>query len=286
MSVMTFSRISGVVLFGLAACLPGSRIGAFEATDGAAVEKTPLQTFATPRAALQAGLEGFRSGNAASAIEALKYAAAGGELLAQWKLAKIYANGDGVPRDDIKAYDYFSQIVTNYDEDDPNRRDRAVVSSALVSLGNYTLNGIANSKVRADPQRALQMFQFAATTFGDANAQYNLARMHLDGAGVDKDGREAIRWLFLAADKGHLQAHCAALGGDRAVVDNAPLAVSIRMRQQHSLELCGQVEALHLGDWGVGENVARILCRDRCDLNGKPIESMRLVKYLHELRKV
>jgi nitrogen fixation protein FixH len=34
----------------------------------------------------------------------------------------------------------------------------------------------------------------------------------------------------------------AALGGDRAVVDNAPLAVSIRMRQQHSLELCRQVK--------------------------------------------
>ena len=131
MPMLTFSRISGVVLFGLAACLPGSGIGAFEGADGAAVEKAkaPLQTFATPRAALQAGLEGFRSGNATSAIEALKYAAAGGELLAQWKLAKIYANGDGVPRDDLKAYDYFSQIVTNYDEDDPNRRDRAVVSS-------------------------------------------------------------------------------------------------------------------------------------------------------------
>jgi TPR repeat protein len=194
MPMLTFSRISGVVLFGLAACLPGSRIGAFEATDGAAVDKAPLQKFATPRSALQAGLEGFRSGNATSAIEAVKYAAAGGESLAQWKLAKIYANGDGVPRDDIKAYDYFSQIVTNYDEDDPNRRDRAVVSSALVSLGIYNLNGIANSKVRPDPQRALQMFQFAATT------------MLLDGAGVDKDGREAIRWLFLAADKGHLQA--------------------------------------------------------------------------------
>jgi uncharacterized protein len=204
--MLTFSRLSGVLLFGLAACLPGSRIRAFEATDGVVVEKAPLKTFATPRAALQAGLEGFRSGNPTTAIEALKYAAAGGESLAQWKLAKIYANGDGVPRDDIKAYDYFSQIVANYDEDDPNRRDRAVVSSALVSLGNYNLNGIANSKVRPDPQRALQMFQFAATTFGDANAQYDLARMHLDGAGVDKDGREAIRWLFLAADKGHLQA--------------------------------------------------------------------------------
>src|SRR4029077_6960634 len=102
--------VTGVVLFGLAACLAGSRIGAFEATDGATVEKAPLRTFPTPRAVLQAGLERFRSGDTASAIEALKYAASGGEALAQWKLAKIYASGDGVPRDDIKAYDYFSQI--------------------------------------------------------------------------------------------------------------------------------------------------------------------------------
>jgi hypothetical protein len=172
----------------------------------AAVERAPLQTFATPRAALQAGLEGFRSGDAATGIEALKYAAAGGELLAQWTLAKIYANGDGVPRDDIKAYDYFSQIVSNYNEDDPNRRDLAIVSSAFDAIGAYNLNGIANSKVRPDPQRALQMFQFAATNFGNADAQYNLARMHLDGVGVDKDSREAVRWLFLAAGKGHLQA--------------------------------------------------------------------------------
>ncbi|TPV97472.1 MAG: Secretory immunoglobulin A-binding protein EsiB [Beijerinckiaceae bacterium] len=204
--MLTPSRLTGVVLFSLAVCLPGTRIDAFEAADGAAAEKTPLQAFATPRAALQAGLESVRSGDTASAIEALKYAARGGEALAQWKLAKIYASGDGAPHDDLKAYDYFSQIVANYDEDNPDRRDGAIVSSAFVALGIYNLNGIANSQVRPDPHRALQMFQFAATTFGDANAQYNLARMHLEGAGVDKDSREAIRWLFLAADKGHLQA--------------------------------------------------------------------------------
>jgi uncharacterized protein len=205
MSVMTANRVTWVVLFSLVACLPRSRIGAFEGTDSARVEKAPLQTVATPRAGLQAGLEGFFSGTT-SAIEALKYAATGGEPLAQWKLAKIYANGDGVPRDDIKAYDYFSQIVTNYDEDDPNRRNLAIVSSAFVAIGTYNLNGIANTKMRPDPQRALQMFQFAATNFGDANAQYNLARMHFEGTGVKKDSREGIRWLFLAADKGHLQA--------------------------------------------------------------------------------
>jgi TPR repeat protein len=206
MSMLTSSRVTGVVLFSLTACLPGSRMDAFEGTDGATVEQAPLRTFTTPRAALQAGLEGFRSGDTASAIEELKYAASGGEPPAQWKLAKIYTNGDGVPRDDLKAYDYFSEIATNYDEDNPEQRDLAIVSSAFVALGIYDLNGIANSKVRPDPQRALRMFQFAATTFGDANAQYNLAQMHLEGAGVGKDGREAIRWLFLAADKGHLQA--------------------------------------------------------------------------------
>jgi uncharacterized protein len=58
----------------------------------------------------------------------------------------------------------------------------------------------------ANPEHALQLFQFAATNFGDANAQYNLARMHLDGVGASKDGIEALRWLSLAAGKGHVQA--------------------------------------------------------------------------------
>ncbi len=206
MFMLTSSRIVGIALFGLAVTLPGSRIGAFERADGAGVDKSPLQSFQSPKSALKAGLEGFRSGDSDSALEALKYAAAGGETLARWKLAKMYANGDGVPRDDLKAYEYFSQIVASYDEDDPSRRDVSIVSSAIVAVGVYNLNGIASSKVKPDPSRALEMFRFAATNFGDANAQYNLARMHLDGAGVEKDGREAARWLFLAADKGHLQA--------------------------------------------------------------------------------
>ncbi|WP_245276316.1 tetratricopeptide repeat protein [Methylocapsa aurea] len=203
---MQKSRIAVLALFGLAASFWGTHIFALEGADSSAAEKAPLQRFQTPRAALRAGLEDFRSGDSGAAIEALKYAATGGELAAQWKLAKIYATGDGVPRDDVKAYDYFSQIVASYDEDSPNRRDVSIVSSALVAVGIYSLNGIADTNVRPDPARAMQMFRFAATNFGDANAQYNLARMHLDGAGVGKDSREGLRWLKLAAEKGHLQA--------------------------------------------------------------------------------
>lgn len=204
--MLTSSRIAALAFLGISASLWGTHIRALEGADGAAAEKAPTKLYQTPRAALRAGLENFRSGNSGSAIEALKYAAAGGEALAQWKLAKIYAGGDGVPRDDAKAYDYFSQIVANYDEDNPNRRDLPIVANAFVAVGIYSLNGIADAKVRPDPARARQMFQYAATNFGDANAQYHLALMLLDAAGGDKDSLQALRWLNSAAKKGHVQA--------------------------------------------------------------------------------
>ena len=168
-------------------------------------EHLPLTMFKNPKAALRAGLEGVRSGHARSAVAALQYAAEGGESLAQWKLGKMYAAGDGVPQDDVKAFEYFSQIIDGYDEDDADPREAPVVSSAFVALGVYNLTGIANTRISPDPQRALEMFHFAAVNFGDANAQYNLARMYLDGNGIDKDRRQAARWLYLAADKGHVE---------------------------------------------------------------------------------
>ncbi len=188
--------------------MPAAHIHALEGAGSAAAgEKTGVsQAFKTSRAALLAGLEDFRSGASDSAVAALKYAAAGGEPLAQWKLATIYATGDGVPHDDLKAYDYFQQIISGYDEDDPDWRDRSVVSNAFVAVGTYSLNGIADGKVPPDPARARLMFNYAATTFGDATAQYNLARLYLDGVGGAKDSRQGLRWLYLAADKGNVQA--------------------------------------------------------------------------------
>jgi len=203
----TFNASALVLSLGLIVLVPAQHTYAFDGSDAVASDKAPFRSFKNPQAALQAGLEGFRTGDHHSALEALKYAAAGGESLARWKLGKMYADGDGVPHDDIKAYDYFSQIVDTYDEDNPNRRESSVVASAFVAVGIYNLNGIPNTKVLPNPERALEMFQYAATNLGDANAQYNLARMYLDGDEVvPKDGRQAARWFYLAADKGHLEA--------------------------------------------------------------------------------
>src|SRR5262249_33478757 len=54
------------------------------------------------------------------------------------------------------------------------------------------------------PRRAHELFQYAATIFGDPNAQYNLAHMYTVGAGgLAKDNIAAVRWLAVAAQKRH-----------------------------------------------------------------------------------
>ena len=201
----------GQIFSVLAVCglvLPTAALPA-RAFDGASTSssegRAPLPIFKNPKAALRAGLEGVRTGHARTAVAALEYAAEGGESRAQWKLGQMYAAGDGVPRDDAKAFDYFSQIVDNFDEDEIDPREVPFVSSAFVALGAYNLNGIANTRIRPNPERALEIFHFASVNFGDATAQYDMARMYLDGTGVTKDPRQAARWLYLAADKGHIE---------------------------------------------------------------------------------
>jgi uncharacterized protein len=200
------AAIGRIILACVLATLGGTPAFAFDGPDKTVPADQALEIFKNPHQALKAALESYRAGDPASSVEALKYAAAGGEQLAQWKLGKMYADGDGVPRDDYKAYQYFQQIVENYDEDTANWREKSVVASAYVAVGVFQLNGIAGSRLRPDPEQAMRMFLYAATNFSDSNAQYNLARLYMDGAaGVGRDSRQAARWFNLAAEKGHVE---------------------------------------------------------------------------------
>jgi TPR repeat protein len=178
---------------------------ALDGADRPASIKPAMPLYNNSLHALNEAIEGLRAGDAASSVDALKYAAAGGQSLAQWKLGRMYAAGEGVPHDDAKAYDYFLQIVNNYDEDTASRREIGIVASAYVAVGVYSLNGLPQIQLKPDVQRAQELFHFAASTFGDPNAQYNLARIYLDGAGVQRDPRQAAGWLYLAAEKNHTE---------------------------------------------------------------------------------
>jgi hypothetical protein len=54
--------------------------------------------------AFRSGANFLKSGEPAKAVDSLEYAAAKGHAVAQWKLGRMYAVGDGVARDDAKAY--------------------------------------------------------------------------------------------------------------------------------------------------------------------------------------
>jgi TPR repeat protein len=47
------------------------------------------------------------------------------------------------------------------------------------------------------------MYHYAASYYGDADAQYHLGRMYLAGTGVPRDVVQAGRWFSSAAKKGH-----------------------------------------------------------------------------------
>jgi len=198
--LLTLCALSGVAL--VSALSPAR---ALDGTDTPASIKPALPLYKNSLHALNQAIEGLRAGDAASSIDALKYAAAGGQSLAQWKLGRMYAAGEGVPHDDAKAYDYFLQIVNNYDEDTASRREIGIVASAYVAVGVYSLNGLPQVQLKADVSRARELFHFAASTFGDPNAQYNLARIYLDAAGSLRDPRQAAGWLYLAAEKNHTE---------------------------------------------------------------------------------
>jgi TPR repeat protein len=175
----------------------------FDGSTSDRAEKIP-KNFSNPQQALRAGVDDLKAGDADASIAALTYAAEGGQSLARWKLGEMYADGQVVQRDDVKAYHYFNQLVEDYDEDERDRRNLGAVSNAFVAVGVYCLNGIPNSDVQADPQRAHELFQYAATTFGNPNAQYNLAHMYMVGSGgLAKDDITAARWLAIAANHGH-----------------------------------------------------------------------------------
>jgi uncharacterized protein len=148
----------------------------------------------------------YKSGDKQAALRQLEGAAEQGDILAQWKLGRMYAEGDGVSQDDFRAFALFSRIANTRGDESRESMHAGVVANAFVALGSYWLAGIPQSAVKANPLQAHKAFHYAATYYGHSEAQYQLARMLLDGVGGRPEPRVAVRWLNLAADKGHIYA--------------------------------------------------------------------------------
>lgn len=165
-------------------------------------DKTGVKPQSSPWAVFQFGFSAYKSGHKEQAAEAYKYAAENGQIGATWKLARMYAEGDGVARDDYEAFKFFSEIV---DQDvEPGSPEESYVSDALVALGDYLRTGIPGSPVTENEVAAQEYYMRAAANYRNPNAQFEMGQMFLKGeGGVKASVKQAGRWFQLAAEKGH-----------------------------------------------------------------------------------
>ncbi|KIZ47369.1 MULTISPECIES: tetratricopeptide repeat protein [Rhodopseudomonas] len=201
-------RISERIIFVALLAVVTSAAGTSLAFEGTPVDP---ETTAIPVASAQPGTasalkKAIPPSTTTTSLTALQYAAEGGHPVAQWRLGRMYADGNGVAQNDLRAFEYFSRIANAHAEDSPSAPQAAIVANAFVALGRYYLEGIPNSRIKADTERAREMFSYAASYFGNADAQYDLARLYLNGVGARQDSRYGARWLGLAAQKGQHQA--------------------------------------------------------------------------------
>jgi uncharacterized protein len=204
-------RILSVALFGLglglttAFALDGTRSPA-NIAPALGVGVAPEAPLGGASGNLKAWARALRNGDIEGAQRSLEDAARDGDVMAAWKLGRMYADGDGVKQSDLRAFEYFRGIADSHADEVTGTAEARFVASAFVALGSYYLSGVPNSDIKPDAGRAHKIFDYAASYFGDPDAQYRLGRMLLDGQGTPKDPKTAVRWLSLAAGKGQYQA--------------------------------------------------------------------------------
>lgn len=198
MLISSSAMRSGLRAAAIAGILAAGAVGEAHALDETTVVAKPERN---PFAVFRFGFSAYKQGHKDQAVEAYRYAAENGQIGARWKLARMYAEGDGVARNDYEAYKFFTDIARQ--DVEPGSADESYVSDALVALGSYVRKGIPGTPVAPNPAAAQEYYMRAAATYRNPNAQYEMGRMFLNGDGVKRNVRQAGRWFQLAAEKGH-----------------------------------------------------------------------------------
>lgn len=201
-------RISNGLIAAIVIALAGGLLPTLS-FDGPNSPKTPAP--GAPADALGSSVrnlktDDLKNGEKVSPAISLQYAAENGNELALWQLGQMYAKGQGVPRDDYRAFEFFRKFADSNANAYPASQRARYVADAFVTLGHYYLSGIPGSTLSPNPDLAQRMFTHAASYFGDPEAQYQLARLLLDHKDAGQDRKRAVKWLLLAANKRHYEA--------------------------------------------------------------------------------
>ena len=113
-----------------------------------------------------------------------------GDSEAQYNLALMYDNGDGIPKNEKKALHWYLESAKQGD------------SEAQLKLALMYIEGDGTPK---NEKKALHWFTESAKQ-GDSAAQYSLALMYYNGDGIPKNEKRALHWFTESAKQGYSEA--------------------------------------------------------------------------------
>jgi len=136
-------------------------------------------------------------------VTALEDAALAGQPMALYQLGLMYEAGEGVEKDPVKAFGYFSQIADEHADTAPRGVEADIVAQSFLKVGEYYRSGLPEAGIPKNEAYSNKLILHAASYFGDADAQFKVGEMYLDDAELGDSPLQSARWLNLAARKGH-----------------------------------------------------------------------------------
>lgn len=134
----------------------------------------------------KAGADAYQRGDYATALREWQPLAKQGQALAQYNLGLLYANGQGVSKDDAQAQQWYEKAAAQ------GHADAQVNLGILYDYGR----GVAQ-----DYKKAVYWYRLSAKQ-GNELAQRQLGLMFERGDGVPQDYVQAYMWYTLGAANG------------------------------------------------------------------------------------
>ena len=160
--------------------------------------------FSSAQEALRQGISAYNGGYYEIAIPALEVAAAQNEFMAEYYLARIYADNSGSHTDHAKAYKLFYRIADEHADVDPDEDLRApYVGKSFTALAGYVCDGLPEIELKPNLAQAVVYLKNASTTFNDQDAKFEFAKLHLSGEGLETNVPLGKHWLSDLSQNGH-----------------------------------------------------------------------------------
>lgn len=171
--------------------VPGVTFGRLKARAAEAVAacRTAASVFPNNRRAVYQYARALdASGDHGAAMKQYERAETMGSLIASIGVGLLHRDGDGVPRDPLKAKAAFERAANGG------------LATGYFFLGHYHDKGFGGAP---DYRLALELYEKAAKA-GDSDGWNNIGLLHENGRGVPRSDVEAARYYTLAAEAGNL----------------------------------------------------------------------------------